>query len=144
MIAPQTVIDRLKTDVVAAGTLRSVGGAGDLAVATEQMNISKCAFVVPGGEKAEQNVTGSFYLSQRVAAAFTVFFGVAFNDATGAKALDQVFPIREAIKASLVGWLPEGEDDPVQYSDGAIADIDPKAGFIVYAVTFFNRYELRS
>ena len=143
MISPDDIIARLKA-ALPAGTLRNIGGAGDMASAFDQVNISKLGFVVPAGETALPNSAATQLTVQKVTSSFTVFTFFSKTDATGAKALNDVVAVREALKSALVGWFPDGENEPVQYRDATMVQIDPKTGFLVYAQTFFNSYQLRN
>jgi hypothetical protein len=145
MIAPEHIIARL-AEQLKPTTLVAVDGAGAMSAAFDQMNFSRRAFVVPGQEEAAPNTTGTISLVQRVRAGFTVFVGFAVTDAIGARALDDAFAVREAIKTVLVGWLPDSEQDssPMEYAGSAVADIDPAAAFLVYAVNFSTTYYVRA
>ena len=142
MITPEQIIARL-AELQADGTLSAVDGAGAMSAAFDQLNFSRRAFVIPGQEQVDANSTGTQSVVQRVRSGFTVFVGFAVTDAIGAKALDDAHPTREAIKAKLVGWLPDGEQvcSPIEYAGSQVADIDPEAAFLVYAVNFvFTNY----
>lgn len=143
MITPEQFQDRLRTQLC-PGTLNSVEGAAELAAAFDQVSVDRMAFVVPGNEDAEPSTTGTIETRQRIRATMTVFFMVAASgDATGGKALNAAHLVREAIKTALIGWHPDGEPSPVQYGGSAVADFDPRAGFLAYAVNFTTTYYVR-
>lgn len=145
MITPDKIIARL-AEMQSDGILMAVDGAGAMSAAFDQLNFSRRAFVVPGQEQADANTTGTISLVQKVRAGFTIFVGFSVNDALGAKALDEAHAVREAIKSKLVGWVPDDEQDctPMEYGGSSVADIDPEAAFLVYAVNFTTTYYVRA
>ncbi len=139
----ESVKARLETQLVPA-TLDAVGGAAALKAAFDQVKSGKEAFVVPGGEAADPNTTGTIQILQRVATTVCVFLMLAVNDGTGDQALDEAEQLRDDIKVALIGLEIAGTSSPLLYAGCAVADFDPEAGFLTYAINFSTTYYVRA
>jgi hypothetical protein len=144
MIRVAAVITRLQNVLVADQTLRSVGGAGDLADVKDYVRFSKTAFVLPKQDAVEENRTATMMISQRVRRRFSVLIGFTKQRVRNAQSeLDQVEDVSEAVKAALVGWVAPGEDNPVTFLGAGVAEADYNQGFVLWADDFECVYELR-
>jgi hypothetical protein len=123
--------------------LDAVGGAAALKAAFDQVKSGKEAFVVPGGELPQPNTTGTIEIRQPTASTISVFLMLAVTDGTGNQALDEAEALRDDIKAALVGLQIAGTSSPLLYAGCLIADFDPEAGFLVYAVNFSTTYNVK-
>lgn len=137
IVAP--VKDQLKAAML-PDRLVAISGAGGLAAAIAQAKSSREAFVVAGGEEPGPNETGTIELRQRVATSVSVFFTLSVYDAAGSDALDEAEPLRDEIKAALIGLEIEGAASPLAYAGFAVVDFDPEVGFLVCSVSFSTYY----
>lgn len=117
----QQVIDRLK----ATPGVRQVQGAVELAAAISASNVATpTLFVVPMRDSAgrDQGFTGD--VTQQVQSALAIVFVVDNKrDATGAAAINDLEPLRIAVRKQLLGWAPPGMDAPFTTSGGQLIDM---------------------
>lgn len=114
------VVDRLKAQLVGAG-LKSIGSSADLDSAMEGAVATPSLFLMPLTESAERSAMIN-QSTQRITQGFGVIT-VAANrrDALGKATLDDLVPIRAAIKAALIGWVPFPETgEAVQFTEGRL------------------------
>jgi hypothetical protein len=116
------VVQHLRT---ALPELRAVGGSADLDAALEGAVALPAAFVLPLLEQARPlKLLG--LAAQRV----TVTFGVLHvlsnrRDARGAAALTDLHTHRRALRAALLGWVPDAETgEPVTFEGGRLMRLD--------------------
>lgn len=116
------IVDRLKAELTA---LRSVGASADLDAAIEGAVALPAAFVLPLADSAQDmGLTGS--TGQRIAQAFGVLHVVSNRrDAQGGQALNDLKTHRLALRAALVGWVPDASNgEPVLYKAGRLLRLD--------------------
>jgi hypothetical protein len=134
----QEIIDRLGS----VAELKLVGGAAAFQAAAEKNpNLTPCAFVFPLEEDAAPNQNVNIVL-QRVTAKVAVMLVVRnVSDAQGVAAGLDMTVLRQAVKASLLGWQPNAECDPLQR--GAANLMLFKDGYMwwqdVYVTAFYDR-----
>ena len=116
------IVARLKIQLPA---LRSVGASADLDAAIEGAVALPAAFVLPLAESAvDIGLTGS--TGQRIAQAFGVLHVVSNKrDAQGGASLDELATHRVALRAALVGWVPDAATgEPVLFTGGRLLRLD--------------------
>lgn len=119
------IVTRLKQEV-GRDVLRAVEGALDLA-ALDGAPQAPCAWAIPVGDSAKPSGMATI-VSQMVTEQFAIVIAVkAPNDKTGAKGVDALGAIRDAVRAALLGWAPPGRE-PIEYRGGRLIDL--KAGTV--------------
>jgi len=116
------ILARLKAQLPA---LRSLGQSADLAAAKSGMLALPGMFVVPLKDLATpEDMTSA--TSQQITQTFGVVVGLRNSrDALGGAALDELHPHRLALRAALVGWVPDTDTgEPVHFSAGHLLEID--------------------
>ena len=114
----QWIISRLKTEV---SGLKLVAGAADLASASADLKQTPSVFVIPVGDRASGNRTGTMIVSQNNVTRFAVILAVQnLRDPRGEKAQDVLLPIRTPVMEALHGWQPDAEFDPIEYAQGRL------------------------
>lgn len=118
------VVTRLRTALV--GQVKSVGGSADFDAAADGAVATPAAFVMPISESAEENAYVSGLVSQRVQVEFAVLLVVSNRrDATGEAAMADLATLRQAVRASLLGWVPDPDSGSLmQYSSGRLLRLD--------------------
>lgn len=118
----QPVIDRLQG---AATGFKAIGASAELDGAIDGTVITPGAFVLPLAEAATAMDTLG-RTSQRI----TQLFGVVLcvnnrRDAKGAAALNELHPLRQQVRAALVGWIPNADTaEPVHFVAGRLMKMD--------------------
>lgn len=116
------IVSRLKAELSA---LRSVGASADLDAAIEGAVAMPAAFVLPLAEMAvDLAMTGP--TGQCITQAFGVLHVLSNKrDAQGGAALDDLKAHRLALRAALVGWVPdEASGEPVTFAGGRLLRLD--------------------
>lgn len=105
------VIARLESSVP---LLKMTGGAAQFQTAAEtNPRATPAAFVIPLGEDPGASAMGDMVI-QRVAASIGVILVVRnVSDIKGEAARQDMEALRAAVKASLLGWQPSSEYDPL-------------------------------
>ncbi|MBL8351201.1 MAG: hypothetical protein JNL87_12925 [Burkholderiaceae bacterium] len=98
-----------------------VAGAADLDAAIELAPATPAAYVLPLAETADAPALISVH-EQRVVQAFGVVLVVSnLRDATGAAAAAELATRRQAVRAALVGWVPDAATGlPVGFTGGRL------------------------
>lgn len=141
MIAASDVIAKLQAD---CAVLNFVGGAGSMPGATDQLRVTRSAFVMPPVETAQPSNTGTMVTRQRSDIRFQVTLGFMVRAASGADQSGDVDTVREAVKACLIGWTPNGVDQPVNLLSSSVLTTDLKSGIAFFALVFRSFYSLRA
>lgn len=131
--------DRLKADL--ADRFALIGNVADFEAVAGLPRVLPAAYVLPLSESAE--------LSQTVGESCQVHdctFGVTLivrhaRDAAGARATDALGPLREAVQACLVGWIPDGCMSMVAFGQGSLLDFAD--GATVWRDDFSVRRQVR-
>ncbi|HMS05351.1 MAG TPA: hypothetical protein PKD73_06110 [Burkholderiaceae bacterium] len=116
------VIDRVRTQVIA---LRQVGGAADMDAALEAAPAVPCAFVIPLGERGQ--LIGSTQITrQSLHRAIGVVIGIANRrDAKGQASMQDLAPLRQALKVALIGFVPNAANgEPMSFTEGHLLRLD--------------------
>ena len=145
MIALADVQTRLAAALV-PDTLKGVDLLGELPGALDQMKGSPWAFVMPSQDRAGPDTMGTVEVRQRVVQQFAVlicFFGIGN---LAAAQLSNIDTIRAAVRAQLVGWLPNPSDsgDPITYLGGKIVVADFDRSLIIWGEEFAGIYYVRA
>lgn len=116
------ILARLKSQLTG---LKAVGQSADFAAAKAGMLALPGMFVVPLREAGTVDEMTSA-TSQQVAQTFGVVIGLRNQrDALGGAALDDLHPHRLALRAALVGWVPDADTgEPVHFTSGRLLEID--------------------
>lgn len=105
--------------------LRSVGQSAELEAASDGMLAVPAAFVLPLAESAaDMGLLGS--TGQRVVQTFGVVHVVSNRrDATGGASLNDLHTLRMALRAALVGWVPDAAiGEAVTFTSGKLTRLD--------------------
>jgi hypothetical protein len=105
--------------------LRSVGQSAELEAAADAVVALPAAFVLPMSDVASDlGMTGTTY--QRVVQQFSVILVISNRrDAQGGAALNDLHTQRLALRAALVGWVPDtANGEPVIYTGGKLVKMD--------------------
>jgi len=112
------IIQRLRD---AVPVLKQVGGAYDYEAAASVLKNFPAAFVLPAAESASDNPFMDQLVEQRVSAECVVLIAVRnLSDAVAEAAAQSLEPVRLAIREALLGWVPEGAEDNVEFVQGAM------------------------
>ena len=126
------VIDRLKAEVPAL--YGQIFGAVEMAELIAKNALPQrlpAVFVLPLSEDAENNAISTGLVRQPVTESFAaVLLQRRGNDVTGARAHDDLFAIKGAILAALIGWRPQGIADPILYRRAQLLGLQAGAVFI--------------
>ena len=100
-----------------------ITGAGDLDVAIGGTPNTPAAYVMPLAETAEESKFIGV-IDQRLTQEFAVVLVVSnLRDATGAAAIAELATRRAALRAALLGWVPDAATgEPVQFVTGAVLE----------------------
>lgn len=105
--------------------LRQVGTSADVVSAMAGAVTAPAAFVVPMGEDG-RDIGLLSTTSQAVAQSFGVLHVVSNRrDAKVGAALDDLEALRAALKAALIGWVPDAATgEPVSFTSGKLLKFD--------------------
>jgi len=101
---------------------RQVGGAADLAELQKKRPAAVPAiFIFPGEELSEENERATGPILQNTSYQFKLVI-VTRNlaDRRGGKAAGDVWELKEDAKRRLVGWTPEGMEEPLENGGGRV------------------------
>ena len=137
MIEAATIITRLKSAVPELGSVEGAMELAALMAAAPQVWAKPRAHVVPRGIRggAVQDFAGGFV--QGIEWTFAVFLTFASHgDRKGAKALDDVSAVQNAVIAALCGWAPAGSaiGGEMRLASAYLAELKP--GAVVYVLEF--------
>lgn len=100
----------------------AVYGAAELAAVKENSQRTPAAWVIPVADDAGNNVLLNA-VSQRITERIGVVFAVRnVSDKRGETAHNALRTIRRAVKDTLIGWLPDPDEDEVVFSRGRLID----------------------
>ena len=139
----ELVITRL-TPLVTAKTLTLLGGSADLAGAQlDAGNGYPAAYVIPLAERGGQNNSATMFVRQKIDMRFGVLLAVKnWRDAVSRRSLNDLKSIKDAVRASLIGWLPTGCDDLVTFGSGKLVRIQD--GILWWQEEYLTAFYLRS
>lgn len=105
--------------------LRQVGASADMVSAMAGAVTAPAAFVLPMGEDGK-DIGLLSTTSQAVVQSFGVLHVVSNRrDARGGAALDDLEALRAALKAALIGWVPDAATgEPVSFTSGKLVKFD--------------------
>jgi len=117
------IIDRLVAQTIAG--IKSIGGSADLDAALAGAVTTPSVFIVPLTETGARSSMLSVTM-QRQTAEYGVITVVANRrDVTGKASLAELTPIRAAIKAALIGWVPDtATGEAMQFTSGRLLRFD--------------------
>lgn len=112
------VIARLKTEVT---LVRNIGGSANLESARTGKVPAPLISVIPLAETAGPNQFTGTVVQQQTSERFGVVVGVRnVRDPAGAASMDELKPVRDEIRAALLGWLPAEGYDTCTYRSGRV------------------------
>lgn len=116
------IVARLKSTLPA---LRSVGVAADLDAAFNGVVATPSAFVLPLAESGD-DIDLLSSTGQRLHLNFGVVHGLSNRrDAAGGAAMDDLATHRAALKAALIGWVPNADTgEAVTFKSGRLLKMD--------------------
>ncbi len=137
---PQWVIDHLDVQVP---DLRQVSGAAQLARAAENLKQTPSAFVLPNAERPSGNSTGTMVVRQQNTVRFGVILAVQnLSDSRGQKAQADLRVLRTQIMAVLLGWEPDEDMNPIEYTGGRLMQVTDQV--LWWQDDFLTTHYLRS
>lgn len=126
--------------------LRFVGKAAEIEAAMKQgrgVPASPAAYVVPISDRAARNRAATVVTVQELTTVFGVVIAVReLADAAGGLAAETLDTVRKAVRADLVGWVPEDGDDPIEYQSGDLVAL--ANGVTWWLDQYVTRSHLRS
>jgi hypothetical protein len=132
----QPIADRLMQNRPAG--VRKIGGAADLSRIKAGQVVAPALYLIPMDESAGSMDFAGDTL-QRVEAGFAVVLVVSNkSDATGGAAVDDVEPLREAVKLALHGWSPGDLFERISFTRGALLSFDD--GLVFWMDEFTTSY----
>ena len=116
------IVTRLKQRLTG---LKAIGASADLDAAINGVVALPAAFVLPLAEHASTTAVLGMTES-RVTEAFGVVHVLSNRrDAQGSAALSDLFGLRIALRAALVGWMPDqATGESVHYTSGRLLQLD--------------------
>lgn len=134
------IIDRLSDEV---HTFKIVGGAAQFERAIEGLTGTPAAFVLPANDAADASPFMSQVVEQTVNVEFVVVLAVRnLADDEGAAATESIEPVRESVRAALLGWPPSTEHYGCEYRGGSLQAFDN--GILWWADTYRTAFLIRS
>ena len=120
-----------------------IGLAGDFQTAQANLRIqAPAAFVIPSSERAGPSELVQ-RVSQRVAFRFAVVLAIQnLRDMQGDAAQTDLDPIRQGVKAALLGWQPDAADSPITFVAGRL--VKWADGVLWWLDEFETTYYVRS
>lgn len=120
------ILARLRAQLVGASGLKSVGQVADLEAAFAGVVATPSAFLLPMAEAGEDMGMLSS-TSQRLTNTFGVVHCInnRRDIQGGSNSLDDLTPLRAALKTSLVGWVPDATTgEAVTFANGRLLKMD--------------------
>jgi len=128
-----------------AGTVAHVGNAADLAAAAAGlMGDAVHVWVVPQGDEAQASDTGTMQLRQPMGAGVMTIIGAQLGGPQGAEALAALTPVTDAVVASLLGWVPEGFQTPLEYRSGRLLRFDLASQDLLWGLAWETERVIRA
>lgn len=143
MISLDDVIARLKAELV-PGTLKAVGGAAELAAAMDQLKSSPEAFILPSVDRPSADTAGTMEVRQRVTQQFSVVVGFKNIGPKGDAQLNKIDAVRREVMRTLIGWVPDHSQLPINYAGGRMVAADFDQGVMFWGCEFSGTYYIRS
>lgn len=118
------IIDRLR-EQCPSPLFKSIGGAIELDAAVQSAPATPSAWVMPLAERAETPHLAS-YQAQHVMQDISVVICLTNRrDATGAAASHDLKALRQAVRAALLGWMPDSDNgEPLAFTGGRLLRFD--------------------
>ncbi len=124
--------------------LADVGGASEFVAAREALKRSPAAFVLPAKDTAGPNLFATEEIDQRVTGRFGVMLAVKnLRDAKGEAALNDLTPLRQAVWAKVLGWIPAAGFSPCVFGGGRLFDFDLENQVLWWVDEFDTDYHVR-
>jgi len=122
-ISPSVLIAKIKAD---CPLLELVGGSPDFSTAESTLKTKMpAAFVVPLAAQASPNTSATMLVSQKITQQFGVILAVKnLRDATGEKAIADLYTLRQQLLSKLVGWIPPGGVSGMEFGGGRVLDMN--------------------
>lgn len=116
------ILARLKTQLIG---LKSVGASADLDAAIEGVVAMPAAFLMPLAESGSEMGMVSM-TSERIVQSFGVLHVLSNRrDAQGGAAMNDLVALRLALRAALVGWVPDASNgEAVTFTAGRLLRLD--------------------
>lgn len=124
--------------------LRTIDSAAEYAALEAPPPAARCpaAYVVDLADEAGENGLATGGVRQRLTERIAVVLVLAsLRDARGAAAAAALRPVRQAVRAQLLGWTPDAEHDPLTYVSGAL--VGAERGYVVWQDQYVTRSILR-
>lgn len=117
---------------------RVAGGLQWDSARTDDQLAMPAAYVLTAGDTAQESTTN--VVRHIVREQYLINVALANRDQYGQAATQELHSIRVQLWAALVGFQPEAEDDPLQYSGSSMLLIDENR--VVYQFRFFTEFML--
>jgi hypothetical protein len=121
----------------ALSTLKQVGTLADMEAMKTLPRSQTMAYVAPLREFAEPGEVKQASVQVHVMTFVVAIVTNHAGDSTGARGADALTPLRSAVQACLVGWVPQGCHTPVQFLEGSL--MASEAGTTVWQDVFAVR-----
>ena len=144
MLEAASIILRLQTEVPVFASIEGAAELAALMAAPPQVFAKPKAHVVPMGIKGGAVIDAAGAFVQAIEYQFAVYFSVsAHGDRKGARAMDDISLIQNAVVTALCGWVPPGTltHGDIRLTRAYLAELKP--GLIVYAIEFAAPDQLR-
>lgn len=115
-----------------------VGEVADLAALESLPRVFPVAYVLPGGEAAEASPQIKQQTQAHAITVDVVYVTRVAGDASGARAVAGLHPLRETVQDAIVGWVPpQSGGNRLQFTQGALTSAED--GVIVWTDSFAVR-----
>ena len=121
---------------------KEVAGAADMTnIMSGRLTDMGCYIFQERITATESGLVGA--TMQRLAVSFAVLIVVRnVKDARGADAADASYTLQTNLKTALLGWSPDSNADPLEYSGGALVSF--ANGFFIWKDTFNTHQFIRA
>ena len=137
------IIDRLKVAIPAlGGRVETAAALAALMSKGGMPGQTPVAYVIPTGMSGGQETSLTGMYRQDIDRLVSVILAVRTHDKTGARALEDLEGLLQAITEALAGWVPAGFQHGLRFR--RTQSISSAAGAFVYEFTFTLTDELRT
>jgi len=143
MMRVKHVIDRLSDELVPE-TFVLVSGLGDMPADPDAIKWNRKAFVMPQADIVGPNNAGTGLVSQLAMRVVKVAMGFTRQTVRSTGDLDSIEDVVELVKKKMIGWVPPGENSPVIYITGGVAEQYLDRGLLIWGCTFGCPYFLEA
>lgn len=97
--------------------------ASNLGAAMAALDVVPAAFIIRASRTADPNTLETGGFSQRLTESYSVLIaGRATGDVSGEITSLAIEAMSQAVMSALIGWEPDADHDPMEYTGGALAE----------------------